>query len=518
MKMLKALALVFFAAPVFAAQRSFLMGTTVIHDIVQVSFENLSDKDLLSLHLDDFLGIPWNQFQNGMPLPVSWVSQWTNIQTQAQSSGKVLYLAVSPLADRKRLTDTISSNGTKTSHWAPVDANGCYPFATDPNAQVYKLAYINYLKYLVDLLHPTYLSPGIEIDIPFAACPAQKTAFIQWYSDIHQALKQAYPNLIIFPTFSAETMYGINDNAASWCGGPKTDASLAACFQQHLHENVAIPGDRMAFSTYPLAWYAPARTPDTYTRGVPLEDMFQRVQNTTRKKIWISETGFMGVQIHNSYQHASPASSCGPILITTPTIAGESNMASYMSALLAQAQSKQFEAVVWWENRDLMDANAAGACPCPGPSTSCDNAEAFYQVGGTATEIVFRFFANMGLRYYDGTPRTAVYNLWISYLNQTYSPVPGGDPRALDQIQIYPNPLRPSQGHTAIHFNQLPSGSRLRVYTLLGEKVKELNVDTGGHAAWDGSTPSGQKAASGIYLVYVQRGEESKTLKVGIQR
>lgn len=293
---------VFLARPSSAAQRPFLMGTSVVSDFFQYTYENPNDKDMYSLHLDDFIGIPWTQFQKGTALPASFVSKWAAIQTGAASSGKVIYLAVSPLGGRKTLTGTLDDNGNKNDSWAPVDANGCYPFATDPNAQAYKQAYINYLKYLVDLIHPTYLSPGLEIDIQFSTCPVQKTAFMQWYSDVHQALKQAYPGLIIFPTFQAETMYGINSDAVSWCGGPKTDASLAACFQQHLNENLTVPGDRIAFSSYPLAWkYAP-HSPDTFTPAVPLEDMFSRVQQTTRRKIWISETGFMGVQIWNSYR------------------------------------------------------------------------------------------------------------------------------------------------------------------------------------------------------------------------
>ena len=64
----------------------------------------------------------------------------------------------------------------------------------------------------------------------------------------------------------------------------------------------------------------------------------------------------------------------------------------------------------------------------------------------------------------------------------------------------------------------LPSGARLRVYTLAGEKVRDLSADTVGHATWDGTNQSGQKVASGVYIIYVQGGTASKTLKVAIQR
>jgi hypothetical protein len=48
--------------------------------------------------------------------------------------------------------------------------------------------------------------------------------------------------------------------------------------------------------------------------------------------------------------------------------------------------------------------------------------------------------------------------------------------------------------------------------------VKDLSADSTGATAWDGKNGSGQKCASGVCLVYVQGGGDSKTLKVAIQR
>ena len=56
------------------------------------------------------------------------------------------------------------------------------------------------------------------------------------------------------------------------------------------------------------------------------------------------------------------------------------------------------------------------------------------------------------------------------------------------------------------------------VYTLVGEKVRDLTADAVGHANWDGKNQSGKNAASGVYVVYVQSSGESKTLKVAVQR
>jgi hypothetical protein len=164
-----------------------------------------------------------------------------------------------------------------------------------------------------------------------------------------------------------------------------------------------------------------------------------------------------------------------------------------------------------------MNASATAQCPCPLSDATCSYADQIFQIGGSALEFEWRLFANMGLRNHDGSPRSSVYNVWSSYLNQPFSPVPSSG-SSLGEIQIYPNPLRPSLGHTAIHFAQLPPGTRLRIYTLAGEKVNDLTANAIGHATWDGTNQAGQKVASGIYFVYLQSAGDNKTLKVAIQR
>lgn len=503
--------------PASAANRSFLMGTTIMADFFQFKYESLGDKDMISIHVDDFIGIPWTQFEHGSPLPASWVSQVAAIRDGAAVSGKVIYLALGPLEGRKILAKRVDDSGALVSNWAPVDSSGCYPFATDSNATAYKSAYLNYVKYMVDQFHPTYLSIVIEMNIEFAACPAQKEAFKQWYTDLYHSVKEAYPSLVVFPTFQAEYMYGISDPSL-WCGGVKTDTSWGDCFQERLDEAAALPSDRMAYSTYPLAWINPPTAPDHYTPEAPLDDMFARTRRTTSRKIWISETGWTGLQIWTSYEHTAPPSSCGYIAISTPTIAGEITMTSYMNLLLAQAKKHQLEAVVWWLNRDLLDHQVAVSCSCAGTNATCSNLELLYQIGGTALEIQYRFFGNMGLRYNDGTPRAAVHDVWMSYLNQPFTTNPSGGNASIDAVQIYPNPLRPSRGQTGMNFIQLPPGGRVRIYTLTGEKVKDLTVDAIGHATWDGTNSVGHPVASGVYMVFIQGAGDSKTISVAVER
>ena len=596
--------------------------------------ENLSDKDIVSVHVDDFLGIPWSNFRNGTVPPAAWVAKWNMIRSSAAATGKVLYLAVSPLSNRRTLIKDVDSDGNFITEWAPVDSSGCYTFATDPNATNYKSAYIAYSKYVIDLIQPRFFSPAIEMNIPFSQCPAQKAAWIAWYTDVHNALKTTYPNLTIFPTFQMEHMYGVADTVSS-CGG---STLYPDCFQQRLQEILGIPADRIAFSHYPFTW---EYTGQSYQTISP--NPFDQVQAATARKIWISETGWNAAKILVQYQP-----SCGADLVPA-SIANDTKLQSHMAWLLQQAQSRQFEALIWWENRDYLDGTVAATCPCGGTNDTCTLTSQFYAAGGATGELLLRLFANMGLRYYDGTARPA-YTDWTSYLNlplvstQTINPateqniafqtyagpvslqIPAGafsttfqltlsttaafpsltsasselkptgvgfivatdkevqpslevtlsmgyrdsDALGLDEqklilarydndrktwvplassvdrqnntvtaktnhfsifqivqavppgdlslIKAFPNPLRPSQGHTSMTFSNLPADAKLRVYTLAGELVKDLTASSSGISSWDGTNQSGQKTASGVYFVLVQASGRKKTFKVAVQR
>lgn len=494
------------------------MGTSVFADLFQYKFENLGDKDFLSIHVDDFLGVPWDNFKNGTPPPAAWAAKWEALASSAAASGKILYLSVSPLSGRKTLTDRVLSNGTTQGGWAPVDVDGCYPFATDPDAEANKQAYIRYCQYVIDLVRPTYFTPAIEMSVQFTKCPLQKAAFKNWYADVYASLKKANPKLILFPTYQFEHMYGLAEPAA-WCGGTRTDASIAACFQQRLEEAAQLPGDRIAFSIYPYLWKYTPTLPDNYSTTVPYEDAFARVKRTTHKKIWISETGWPGVDVYDAYAHASPASSCGLNIIPSPALAGEGNLATHMSQLLAQAQAKEFEAVVWWSNRDQLDKTLAAACPCAvSTDTTCSWSETFYQSGGggaagSVVEFLWRINGNTGLRYRDGTPKPVIHALWSSYLSQ-----PLATPTSPKTIQAYPNPFRAGGGDAAINLTDVPPNARLRIYTLNGELVKELEANALGFTAWDATDRNHKPVPSGVYYVNADGGGETKTTKVVVQR
>jgi hypothetical protein len=449
-------------------------------------------------------------------LPAAWITRVRAIAADSAATGKTIFLSLGPLAGRRTLSAQADSSGNPVNGWVPVDAAGCYAFGSVANAEGFARAYAYYAKYMVDLFKPDYLGLVVEMNVEFTHCPSQKEGFKQWYAGVYRDVKRAYPALPMFATFQFEHLYGMAD-AAGWCGGVKTDAALGACFQRHLEEALALPGDRIAFSMYPANFKYPPSAPDSFTPEVPYADAFRRVRQTTPKKIWTSETGWGAVEILTTYQHATPASVCGTSFMPVPFINGEANMREHLRQLLEQAQLHEFEGVVWWANRDIMDATTASTCPCVGSNFTCDTTDQLYQsvggAAGSALELAWRAFGNMGLRQKDGTPRQTVYDEWQTHFAQPYSAA-----QSLAQIQIYPNPLRPTRGHAGINFTNLPEKARVRIYTLAGEFVRSLNATLTGLATWDGKNDAGQKAASGVYHVLIEGAGERQKLKVAVQR
>lgn len=84
--------------------------------------------------------------------------------------------------------------------------------------------------------------------------------------------------------------------------------------------------------------------------------------------------------------------------------------------------------------------------------------------------------------------------------------------------KVFPNPLRPALGHTAMTISNLPAFARLRIYSLLGELVKDLDADALGAARWDGTNQAGRRAASGVYFIFAQGNGSRKTFRVAVQR
>lgn len=98
---------------------------------------------------------------------------------------------------------------------------------------------------------------------------------------------------------------------------------------------------------------------------------------------------------------------------------------------------------------------------------------------------------------------------------QVMSAVPAA---SLVAPRIFPNPMRPNRGQSFTMIGNLPAGARVRVYTYLGELVRDLSANGSGIASWDGRSASGRPVASGVYILHIQGGGSDITAKVAVER
>ncbi|OGR65524.1 MAG: hypothetical protein A2X31_00075 [Elusimicrobia bacterium GWB2_63_22] len=95
----------------------------------------------------------------------------------------------------------------------------------------------------------------------------------------------------------------------------------------------------------------------------------------------------------------------------------------------------------------------------------------------------------------------------------------------LGGIKAYPNPWQPGAGGrfdaaAGITFANVPTGSRIKIFTIMGELVRQLEVTAAdaNTKLWDGRNAESHKAASGVYIVLVKSGSADRTFKIAVER
>ena len=89
----------------------------------------------------------------------------------------------------------------------------------------------------------------------------------------------------------------------------------------------------------------------------------------------------------------------------------------------------------------------------------------------------------------------------------------------LAAITIGPNPYKPLRNPGQnVTFRGLPSDGKIKIYTYLGELIRELSSDSSGNAAWDGRNSGGERVASGVYVALVQGAGKKKIFKIMVEK
>jgi hypothetical protein len=97
--------------------------------------------------------------------------------------------------------------------------------------------------------------------------------------------------------------------------------------------------------------------------------------------------------------------------------------------------------------------------------------------------------------------------------------------QSLDDMFVFPNPLRPEDGQEFITFANLTPRAVIRIYSLTGAFIREVTeADGNGGTEWNLTDDRGQRVPSGVYVYYATgtdalgRAVEPKTGKFALAR
>lgn len=365
-----------------------------------------ADSDVVTV-FPEFLGVPFDIFSSTTPPPAThpWTIQIQSLAASAKSLGKPILLQTVLTRDRM-VPRTVIVNGALTvdSKWAP----GCYDFSNANNSSTGD-AYVRYVNWLAKLFNPKYYVFMIEINLYYESCGGASpswTNLVGIHQRAYSAVKSANPNIIAFPSFTLETIYG---------------HTLTGFDQSHYLALAPLTRDRFGVATYP---YGLRRADGNFISPYDLPvDYLSRVRNRnpSEPKMVVTETGW------NSDNLAIGApGSCFPQFLHSDS----SYQAAYMQFLIFHAYFDVFEAITWWSDRDLITTASMTTCypAAAAPSfVECSGDIWCLAVNGARqdangwppafSEVVFKAFGTMGLRQYDGTAKPSAITLWQRFVS-----------------------------------------------------------------------------------------------------
>jgi hypothetical protein len=376
------------------------------NDSPSFTFKTLSsDVDLITV-FPEYLGIPFTEFAQSVSPPADdpWTIQMTALANAAKSAGRPLMVELVLTRDFP-VAKAVNSNGSLKLEpgWAPT----CMDLTNTQYATIGP-AYINYATWIASAFSPKYLVIMIENNLYYVNCggnTASWQALVNIERGAYDAVKAQFPSMIIFPSFKLEDLY---------------DQSLAGFDQAEYGALVNLKRDRLGIATYPFGiqlsygFANPYELPSDYLTRV-------RDLNPSEPPIVITETGWNSASLAISYNSA-----CYPNLIYSDS----SFENAYSQFLIYSGYVGGFDVIAWWSDRDLIDSSVMNVCPpqatppafsdCNGDTwcVAINNARTAPSTGWSPAfaELAFKAFGSMGLRNYDGTPKSGEWGLWNQFL------------------------------------------------------------------------------------------------------
>ncbi|GMR22994.1 MAG: hypothetical protein BMS9Abin37_1383 [Acidobacteriota bacterium] len=341
----------------------------------------LEDTNLVVLHFD-FWGIPWASFMADEPLPSAWVASMDAIQELRDELGLPVFLALTPIAgSRNGLAP--EARGTDFLTLDEFFSPPCERIHDRPDADELRVAYGNYVDYMVGRFDPIFLAISIEVNLYAQYCPGAWDDMKALLNDVYETQKAEHPGLPVFNTFHIDSMWEAGESED--CFGFTTE-----CLDANLIALRDLETDLFAISSYPLGPYD--------QNGASLPSYWISIfAERTGKPLAIAETGFQA----RSLTVENPATP-GECFVGLPSSPGAQTR--YLQQVLADAEALEMPFVTWWGNHDFIPQDFSQPCRCEVEHPWCD----FLNSQSESDRLIGRFFSTIGLRTYQGTPRPAL--------------------------------------------------------------------------------------------------------------
>ena len=381
-----------------AGNRSFYLASVPVQfevtdsDIrIVFDFDGFAGKvDLISLHTDNFFGLPWDEFAGGA-LVQAWHTVMNQIKTEVEALNVGVYLSLTPLSSMRNgiAAKALDQGGNLLidNQWCP----DCYNFDTD--ADNIRAAYLAYVRWMVDFFDPIFLTHGIEVDMYMDACPYEYNSLINLLNEVYDQEKAINPDLPIFPSFTAGGLWDYGDSGQCEVGD-------TTCLVANLALQDSIKRDRFGVSAYPIfmqwEW-----------EGIP-QDYFSALSELSGEMVVFCETGWGSYPV--TVPWPGPDDECFQVLTSS-----DDDQIEYMQFLFSQADELGSDLVVWWSLRDYLFEQFLTSCPCDSPGLWCLLYDAVNEDGLLPA---FLMWGSMGVMDYNGQEK-ASYALWHEWRNRT---------------------------------------------------------------------------------------------------
>lgn len=255
--------------PPSAKTRSFSMGFTpwphdATAEAVQWTYDAINAKgDLVSHHIEE--GVPWPEAAADRPFADEF-SRSLDERLKKTGPGKKVLLSLNPINPARNGLAFYRGSGINMPLPRPWDT-------CELNSPEVKSAYLKYLKRMIALFKPDWLTIGIEVNLLARNAPGLWPKYVELHRYIYGELKKSNPGLVLLASFESNALLD----------GYDTESDPAA--QKKALEDLLPSMDYLGISLHPFlsTVYFADRIPD---------DMFDRVFALTKKPTAITESSY----------------------------------------------------------------------------------------------------------------------------------------------------------------------------------------------------------------------------------